>query len=687
MNIAIFGWYHHRNAGDDRIQQCLTRWLDGHTLAFLPAGRQPPVHLLRTCDAAIVGGGGILQREGGMFRGMARWVRRAGIPVALAGVSVEAITPGLRQELRGFLDVCCFAWFRDRGSLEAVGEHPRAFVAPDVTWLYPFEPAPEEGSGIAVSAGPGSLQPRDAWRAALMALGEPLHPWPLYFENDGDGRALRELIPDAVLPGEFDLDPARRAAAVLAGRFHALLCAQGPAIPGRQRPPELARGRARLPAPARDAGTGAPAPFPASRRGLGEDRFRAGAPAGRGLPAAAAGAPPRQPPAISARSRLLVLMHVGFLTTEYPPLPAGGIGTSVRNLARALVAHGHRATVVGWGREAEFDDAGVRVRFLEESRVPRMGWLLNRAAARRELARLVEEEELDVVEAPDWCGLSAGIDLPCPLAIRCNGSSTYFAEILGERARRRVTLAERLALERADGLAAVSRFTADRTRFLFGLPDRFEIIPNSVDTARFVPGRPAEVEPARILYLGTLVRKKGVLDLGPVFSEVVRREPRARLELVGRDALDGRTGSRSTREILAASLSPQARARTDFVGPLPYDSVQERVRPAAVCVFPSYAEAQPLAWLEAMACGRPIVGYDFGWAREVVRSGLDGILVPPGDLRALADVLVALLDDPELAAGMGASARLRVEAGFDAGVVALRCLAWYSSLKGKRGRG
>jgi hypothetical protein len=160
-----------------------------------------------------------------MFRGMARWVRRAGIPVALAGVSVEGITPGLRRELREFLDVCCFAWFRDRGSLEALGEHPRAFVAPDVTWLYPFEPAEEGGRGIAVSAGPGSLQPREAWREALAALPGPLHAWPLCFENGGDARALRELIPDAVLPDELDLDPARRAAAVLAGRFHALLFA------------------------------------------------------------------------------------------------------------------------------------------------------------------------------------------------------------------------------------------------------------------------------------------------------------------------------------------------------------------------------------------------------------------------------------------------------------------------------
>jgi polysaccharide pyruvyl transferase WcaK-like protein len=215
MNIAVFGWYHHRNAGDDRIQQCLTRWLEGHTLAFLPAGRRPPVHLLRTYDAAILGGGGLIRGRGGVFRDMARWVRASGIPVALAGVSVEGLTPELRAELRAFLDVCCFAWFRDRGSLEEVGEHPRAFVAPDITWLYPFEPAPAEGEGLAVTS----------CYDDLAALGVTLHPWPLYFENGGDATGLRELLSERHVPEEFDLEPARHAAAVLTRRFHGLLFA------------------------------------------------------------------------------------------------------------------------------------------------------------------------------------------------------------------------------------------------------------------------------------------------------------------------------------------------------------------------------------------------------------------------------------------------------------------------------
>src|SRR4051794_1255379 len=101
-------------------------------------------------------------------------------------------------------------------------------------------------------------------------------------------------------------------------------------------------------------------------------------------------------------------MHIGFVTTEYPPLPSGGIGTSIQNLARELVVRGHQVTVLGWGRVAEFEDQGVRVRFLKTAFLPKTGWVMGRLALQRELHRLVREEKLRIVEAPDWCGLSAG---------------------------------------------------------------------------------------------------------------------------------------------------------------------------------------------------------------------------------------------------------------------------------------
>ena len=220
MNIAIFGWYHHQNAGDDRMQYCLTRRLDGHTLAFLPAGRPPSIDLLRTYDAALIGGGGLLMRRGGLFRNMTRWIRQAGIPVALAGVSVERPDPELLSELRAFLDVCSFAWFRDRGSLEAIGAHPRAFVAPDITWLYPFEKSTVEGRGMAVNLRPPRDRNLELWRDHLEGLNVEVRPWPLYFERGGDRSVLAELFTALDIPTAFDPDVAATSAAVVTARYH-----------------------------------------------------------------------------------------------------------------------------------------------------------------------------------------------------------------------------------------------------------------------------------------------------------------------------------------------------------------------------------------------------------------------------------------------------------------------------------
>jgi glycosyltransferase involved in cell wall biosynthesis len=371
-------------------------------------------------------------------------------------------------------------------------------------------------------------------------------------------------------------------------------------------------------------------------------------------------------------------MHVGYLTCEYPPMPSGGIGTSVRALARAVVRAGHRATVLGWGHDAHFDDEGVRVAMLPASPVPRMGWLANRVSMHRALKALAAHDGLDIVEAPDWCGPSAGLAPGCPIVIRCNGSALYFARLLGEPVRRSVVAAEWLALRRAAGVVAVSRFTASETHRLFRLPRPVGTIPNGIDPAQFAPVPPGAVERDVVLYAGTVTRKKGVLDLCRVFSRLVERRPSARLRVVGRDTPDPRTGSASFWAVCWSELSAAARERTDYLGARPHAEVREHLARAAVCAFPSHAEALPLVWLEAMACGRPVVAYDIGWAPEVVTSGRTGVLVARGDLGGMAHALARLLDAPDLADALGRAAREDVEARFGADRVAAQSLAWYA---------
>jgi glycosyltransferase involved in cell wall biosynthesis len=374
-------------------------------------------------------------------------------------------------------------------------------------------------------------------------------------------------------------------------------------------------------------------------------------------------------------------MHIAFLTVEYPPLPCGGIGTSIRNLASALVAHGHRVTIVGYGRNWRCEDAdGIAVRFHEYPRVRWIGLVLSRLLMRQELCRMVRHEGLDVVEAHDWLGPSAGLRVPCPVVIRCHGSATYFAHILGEKVRWSTRVLETAALREADSIASVSRFTADVTKRLFGLNDTFRVIPNGIDLARFRAVSLEESEPDLVLYFGTVVRKKGVLDLCMAFSIVATRHPQSRLLVVGRDSADRLTGSPSTWALCEETLSEEARKRTTYVGPKPYDCIQEYVRKAAVCVFPSHAEALPLAWMEAMACAKPVVASNIGWATEMIEDGVSGILLHPADHEAWADAIIGILRDRDRAVALGTAARRVVEERFASEVVMEQSVKWYQEV-------
>ena len=77
-------------------------------------------------------------------------------------------------------------------------------------------------------------------------------------------------------------------------------------------------------------------------------------------------------------------------------------------------------------------------------------------------------------------------------------------------------------------------------------------------------------------------------------------------------------------------------------------------------MLPSRSEAFPNALIEAMATALPVVATDVGGIPEVVRPGINGRLVPPDDAGALADAVLALMDDPAAAAALGRAARADV---------------------------
>lgn len=373
-------------------------------------------------------------------------------------------------------------------------------------------------------------------------------------------------------------------------------------------------------------------------------------------------------------------MHICFLTPEYPhefSKSSGGLGTSIKNLAEGLVETGQQVSIVIYGQEEEkiFPEKGIQFYFLKQLHYKIGGWWFYRKYLQKFLNNLIRTEGIDLVEAPDWTGITAFINLKCPIVIRLNGSDAYFCDLEGRPQKRKNRFLERKALQNADFLASVSSFTAEKTNEIFKLNRKFTVIPNSIKTKNFEPLE-NQIIPNRILYFGTLIRKKGVLELAEIFNEVIKKIPKAELIFIGKDVNDI-FQDQSTKALILESLSSEALKNTIFKSEVPYNEVQKYIGEAQVVVLPSFAEALPMTWLEAMSMEKALVTSDIGWAREVMVNGETGYTVDPKKHREYADKIIELIENPNLTRIMGENARKKVVAEFSSVVIAKKNLEFY----------
>jgi glycosyltransferase involved in cell wall biosynthesis len=367
-------------------------------------------------------------------------------------------------------------------------------------------------------------------------------------------------------------------------------------------------------------------------------------------------------------------VHALRLCSVFEPLPAGGRAVDPRaarfdpiggmqnhtaSLTRCLDAQGHVQTVVTsrlagrrgvtrFGRSAVVHRTGLPLPRLRQL------WALD---ALRVVLRL-PARPVDVVHAHQGEDLAT---LPlarlaarrhrCPLVVTVHCSVGHTLTGRGLRTRLLRALGgwvERSALRRADAVVVLT----DRTAAALaadGVPaGRVHTIPSGFDPALFARSSP-DVFPGvgrpRIGYVGRLAPQKRADRLVEAFGRM--REP-ASLVVVG----DG--PDRERVQALAAGLP-----RTHLTGFVEHTAVPAVLASLDVLVLPSAYEEMGSVLTEAMASGLPVVASDVGGIPEVVRHGETGLLVPPGDVDALATALDRLAADPDLRARLGAGARAR----------------------------
>jgi glycosyltransferase involved in cell wall biosynthesis len=168
----------------------------------------------------------------------------------------------------------------------------------------------------------------------------------------------------------------------------------------------------------------------------------------------------------------------------------------------------------------------------------------------------------------------------------------------------------------------------------------------------------AALEPAErptALFLGRISERKGTFTLLQAFARVATRLPGARL-LVGGDGEVERFKAECQRLGLSECV--------DVLGWIDGAQKQALLRDAWLLVLPSHREGLPMAILEALAQGRPVISCPVGGIPEAVVAGATGLLVPPGNVLALAEALEQLLSDRPLARQLGAAALAHFQARF-----------------------
>jgi N-acetyl-alpha-D-glucosaminyl L-malate synthase BshA len=210
----------------------------------------------------------------------------------------------------------------------------------------------------------------------------------------------------------------------------------------------------------------------------------------------------------------------------------------------------------------------------------------------------------------------------------------------------------KFSIERSDAVTAVSEFLRAETYAAFGcVACHIDVIPNFVNLTEYFPSDEVKCRTALapadtkvLMHVSNFRELKRVPDVVRTFAKVREQVP-AVLVLVG----DGPERQATAVEAERLGVTPYVR----FLGKV--DAVADLLRAADLFMLPSSSESFGLSALEAMACGVPVVASAVGGLPEVVEHGVTGALVPVGDVDAMAQAALALLERERWAAARAAA--------------------------------
>jgi glycosyltransferase involved in cell wall biosynthesis len=243
-------------------------------------------------------------------------------------------------------------------------------------------------------------------------------------------------------------------------------------------------------------------------------------------------------------------------------------------------------------------------------------------------------------------------------------------------------------LKKADAFSAISEEIASEWTSS-GVPaHKIHLIPNGVDTNRFVPVNADQKKLIRrklnlpdnatiAIYTGRLVSYKGLPLLLEVWREIRSGHENSLLILAGTGGLDIHNCEDKLREYVKSAGLKQS---VLFTGAVP--NVCEFLQAADIFVFPTTNDAFPSSLIEAMACGLPAIATPVGAIKTIISHGENGLLVKSNDYQELYETLDLLLSDRTLASSLGRAAWNGIQMRYSAATVSEKYLSLFEKTLG-----
>lgn len=206
------------------------------------------------------------------------------------------------------------------------------------------------------------------------------------------------------------------------------------------------------------------------------------------------------------------------------------------------------------------------------------------------------------------------------------------------------------SLNNCDKAIAVSKDLAEKMRYLGIHPSNITVLKNGVDTNRFKPFKNKNIrekykikdKEILILFVGYLDTFKGIFEMMNAFNKIKKDNDIVKLMIVGTGPQEDELKSRFINLGLEKSVI--------FAGKIPPTDIHEYYQAADIFVLPSHTDAggPPVVFIEAMACGLPVIGTNVGGIPEGIENGVNGFIVPPKNDNELAKKLEILIKNKDL---------------------------------------